>query len=437
MSTKRSEQLMTRIAPIQHMLAVAAIGLAAGACDTTVVNPGPVTDDFLENPQAHQALANGAKVLLADALANVAYTTGAVTREIFPAGTTSSFGISANQQAGRLLFDDEHVSWTSHQSARKVAEDAIERFERVRSGDLSNYRPAAEVALWAGYANRLLGESFCQAVINGGEVQPHTVFFERAEDWFTRAMELGASASLPAVANAARAGRASVRANLGDWAGAVQDAGQIADDFEFNMEYTTTQLSQFNRIYWAGANRPYRAHTVWNTVYEQYYIDTQDPRTPWGQDPNNPRGDAALGLLGGERAPWYFQLKHDQEAAPIRLSSGWEMRLLEAEALLRAGSWDAALPLINRHREQLNLAPWTATTLEEAWAVYKRERGIELWLEGRRIADLRRWDADNSPGALHVLEQAGSAESHLSADQSLCYPIPKAEYETNPHLSLP
>lgn len=415
---------------------VAGLVLGVAGCDFKVTNPGPVTDSFLENPQAHQAVANGAMVLLADALANVAYTTGAVTREIFPAGSTSAFGISARQQQGLLQFDDEHVGWTSHQRARAIAEQGVERFERVL-GNISNYRPAAEAALWAGYANRLLGEAWCEAVIDGGPKQPSTVFLDRAEQWFTRAIELGTGANLPNVAMAARAGRASVRANKGDWTGAVQDAQQVPDAFVFNMTYTTQQVSQYNRIFWASANQPYRAHTVWNTWYREYYDQTQDPRVRYGSNPNVPLGDAALGILGGQRAPWLFQLKHDRTNAPIRLSSGWEMRLTEAEAQLRAGNWQQAMPLINRRRTALGLQPWTATNATEAWTVYKRERGIELWLEGRRMSDLRRWRDTNAPGALHPLEQAGNPLSYLSANQSLCYQIPKAEYETNPNLTLP
>jgi hypothetical protein len=118
------------------------------------------------------------------------------------------------------------------------------------------------------------------------------------------------------------------------------------------------------------------------------------------------------------------------------------MRLTEAEAFLRDGNWQAALPLINRHRVQLGLDAWEANSLNEAWTVYKRERGIELWLEGRRMADLRRWAQNNSPGDLHPLETKGTGvvpqpPSFLVTGQSLCYPIPEAEYQTNPNITLP
>lgn len=411
--------------------------LTLSGCDFDVVNPGPVEDAFLDNRTAHEAMANGVQVQLADALTNVAYTTGAVTREIFPAGSTGSFGITGAQQIGIIRYDDTHVSWTAHQRARQMATQFMTRFEENENVDVQGYEPAVRIALWGGYANRLLGDAFCTAVRDGGAPEPRTVFWEDAEDWFTRTISL-AGGGFPDVVMAAYAGRASVRANLGDWTGAMADAAQVDDDFSWEMPYTTQESSQHNRIYYAGANQPYRAHTVWNTPYEQYYLDTDDPRTPWGQNPDIPLGDAGLAMLDNGRATWYFQLKHDRRESPHELSSGWEMRLLEAENRLHDGLFDATtLELINRHRVELGLDPWTPTlgSEQEFWEVYMRERGIELWLNARRMIDLHRWkEAGISDEWLHPLERPGHPDSYLSADRTLAYPIPQNEYETNQNL---
>lgn len=419
------------------------LALAPAACDFEVTNPGPVEDDFLDDASAHEAMANGVLVQLADAVTNVAYTTGAVTREIFPAGSTGSFGITGAQQIGIIRYDDTHVGtpWDSGNRARRMASDFITRFQENESVTIDGYEPAVQTALWGGYANRLLGDAFCQAVIDGGAPQDRSVYWERAEEWFTQVITLaGGNAEFADYVTAAYAARASVRANLGDWTGAMADAGQVDDEFSFNMTYTTQQQSQYNRIYFAGANQPYRAHTVWNTFYEDYYTDTGDPRTPWGQDPEEPLGDAGLALLDNGRAPWFFQLKHDRPDSPHELSSGWEMRLLEAEDRLMNGLYDAVtLELINRHRVELGLDPWTPTlgNADEFWTVYMRERGIELWLNARRAADLTRWAAADVPGSLDPLETPGDPASYLDANRTLCYPIPEDEYETNENLGNP
>lgn len=412
---------------------VGAVSLFA-ACDFNVENPGPTPDEFLDRQEAHQAMANGSGTLLFDALNETVYTTSAVTRELFPSGSTSSFGISASQQVGILRYDDEHVSWTPHQQARSTAENAFARFEEAL-GSVSGYRPAAEAALWAGYANRLLGENWCEAVFDGGSIQPGTVFLERAEDWFTKAIEVaGSTSSLANVAMAARAGRASVRMHLGDWAGAIADAQGVPTTFVFQAPYYITQQSQYNRTYFAGANRPYRAVTAWNTFYESYYTETHDPRTPWSTLAGFPLGDAALGFMGNQRAPFYQQQKYPKEASNINLSSGREMRLIEWEKMLRDGNWQGAMDALNARRAELSLEPWPAANATEAWTAFKRERGIELWIEGRRMGDLRRWKATNTPGELTAYEQAGNPTSWLSANQTLCYDIPQDERESNPNV---
>ena len=373
------------------VLGMLALVVAVGGCDFEVSNPGPTPDEFLDNQEAHQAVANGAALLLFDALNEVAYTTSAVTRELFPSGSTSSFGISANQQVGLLLYDDEHAdSWTPHQQARYVAESGFDRFATALEGQTSGYRPSAEAALWAGYVNRLLGENWCEAVIDGGSPEPGSVWLERAEDWFTTAIEVaGSDAALADIAMAARAGRASVRVHLGDWAGAVADASGVPDDFAFQAQYHNTEQSHYNRIYFAGANRPYRAVTTWNTVYEQYFQDTGDPRTPWALLDGFPEGDAALAFLDNQRVPFYQQQKYAAEDDDINLSSGREMRLIEIEDMLMQGQWSAAMDAINARRTALGVPTLTAANADEAWTHFKRERGIELWLEGRRLGDLR------------------------------------------------
>jgi len=108
------------------------------------------------------------------------------------------------------------------------------------------------------------------------------------------------------------------------------------------------------------------------------------------------------------------------------------MRLIEAEAKLRGSDLTGAMTLINAVRTNAGAATITATDITDGWRLFKRERGIELWLEARRLGDLRRWKAGNTPGALDPLELPG-AGSHLK-QQDLCFPISTSERQTNPNL---
>src|SRR5213592_4561710 len=80
--------------------------VAPAACDTKVTNPGQVQDVFLTDRNAAAALVNGAGRALSSGINWIGYTGAAVAREIHPAGSTGSFGISSLWQNGFLTEGD-------------------------------------------------------------------------------------------------------------------------------------------------------------------------------------------------------------------------------------------------------------------------------------------------------------------------------------------
>ena len=69
---------------------------AVSACSTDVTNPGPIQAGFLDNKNALAAIVNGAGRNLAEALNWTSYTSAAISRELHPAGSTGSFGITSD-----------------------------------------------------------------------------------------------------------------------------------------------------------------------------------------------------------------------------------------------------------------------------------------------------------------------------------------------------
>jgi hypothetical protein len=402
--------------------ALTAVTLCLAACDLDVTNPGPIQADALNDRSALTSLVNGAGRNLAEAMNWVSYTGAAVTIELHPAGSTGAFGITVRQQTGKLAEDETNTHWDLSQRARWTAEDAVKRAKSLLGADAARSAQLAQALVWAGYANRLLGENFCDGVIDGSAIQPYTVYLDRAEANFTEAIAVATAANNPTLATAATAARASVRLSKNNLSGAVADAALVTSNtFAYRMSYYTTDLDQYNRIFWASANQPYRAHTVWNTYYETYRKATRDPRTPFDSSATVLLGDGAVGSLG--RVRWYFQTKHSAQTAPINLSTGWEMRLIEAEAKLASNDIPGAMAILNARRTGLSLPSLTATTTADAWTALKRERGIELWLEGRRLGDLRRWAA---------LNRLGTVENMSGRD--LCFATSLSEKETNPNI---
>ncbi|MFN8582629.1 MAG: hypothetical protein U0163_16845, partial [Gemmatimonadaceae bacterium] len=152
-------------------LASGALLLAALAgCDTKVTNPGPVQDTFLSDRNAALAMVNGSGRALSSGLNWISYTGAAVAREIHPAGSTGSFGITNRWQNGELAADDGDLNthWELAQRARWIAEESIRRLEAAGpppAGALqttATYYNLLQLAyVYAGFANRMLGENMC------------------------------------------------------------------------------------------------------------------------------------------------------------------------------------------------------------------------------------------------------------------------------------
>jgi hypothetical protein len=433
---EKREKAMATVCRLQgkgnKALSGALLALALVACDTDVTNPGPIQDSFLNDASAQDALVAGMERATGIALNWVAYTSAAIAREIHPSGSTGSFGITIKQQRGELIPEETSAYWNRAHRARFLTTDGIRGIEELEPSE-QDQAALAEAYLLSGYAHRLLGESWCEGVIDQ-QVVPSTAYLDIAEAAFTTAAQLGTGD----VATAAIAGRASVRAFRGEWGGAVSDAGSVPDDFEYVMRYFDLGDDvQSNRVHVSTKNEPYKAHTQWSTWIEEYGLSDNnpsgDPRVPYLVTDED--GDAAIDCCG--TVPWWPQTKFANNDYPIELSSGPEMRLIEAENHLRNNELGPAVVIINDLRAAAGMDAVDPGTVEEGWTFLKRERAIEMWLEGRRLPDLRRWNDSGAPGELQPLEQVGDGStdtgSHLQT-RHFCYPIPDSEKETNPNL---
>lgn len=464
---------------------VAASALVMGACDVT--NPGPVQDDFLSDKESHEALVNGAGRRLQEAMNNISYTSALPAREIFPGGQTGAHGHAVLVQGGYFEPGSFGGHFNLAVQARFIAETALDIFAGLEgTEDEADPGVVQQAQVWAGYAHRVLGENWCEAVFDGGPAEPGIRYFERAEQFFTDAINNATDADLVL---AAYAGRAQVRVWLEDWAGAAADAGMIADrDWSFDLMSVAQEEDTRNMLYYASATAsPYRAYTMWYTYYggsddslvgvaenpnapppfDGYYELTGDPRVKvLPQNPTLPYANAALSGYG--QTPWLNQAKYTSGDDAFRLASGAEMRLIEAEALLNDDDPAGALAIIDALRASytsdlggpLGRIPdvlgafdgydgWTTTptTVPEVMTHLMRERGIELWGEARRWGDLRRWEDGAGLGGdvqyepfENVSDIFAQAQAEAAADSDpnrlRCFDIPNSEREANPNLPV-
>ena len=445
----------------RRLMALMTIAGAAtiGACDLDVDNPTMIQDEDLTTPEAVTALAAGAAGDFAQAMivpggGGLINAGAMLSDELSHVGTWIGLrGLSDGQSKDDWV--ESQSRWAEPAQARWVAEDAIVRLSTIfeEMGENPEVQPeVASVTMWAGYANKALGDHFCVAVIDGGGIQPVSVFYTRAEGHFTTAITRAGSAGEPDLVTASYAGRAHTRMMLLDWSGAASDAGQVPTDFVYDMVFNDGD-GVSNQMYWWGYLRD--ETSVWGTPFETLGDDETagipgDPRVPFNyivEDGNVQDG-------GDARRPFYRQRKFTSYDDEIALTKGTEMRLIEAEAALMSGDFATAVTKINEVRTYNNsefnytLPMVAAATLDEAWTLLMTERGLELWLEGKRLADLRRWAQTRSGNVPFSVVREEARGQPASADpvrlvldtevftewNDICIQISKNEKTSNPNI---
>lgn len=387
---------------------VIAIALLVAACDVTVTNPGPVQDSQLNTPSAMPMLVNGMSGDLSAALGGYLTREAVATDELTEAGNFTPDNFYA---AGVIRPQDDIADWAALQSARWSSENGLARMKTVLGTSFETDTITPWAYAWAGFADRLLGENVCQAVIDGGPIQSDTVFFVRAESLFTRAYTLAQALKNTPVQNAALGGRASVRAWQGNWTGAAADAALVPTNFVFNAIFSTNTTRENNTL--VANTVSSRQVSVYGTVYAK---SKADPRTPW-DTVKTTAGGVQVGQNGS--TPYFVQKKYTSLGSLVPLTKGTEMLLLRAEAALRTGDVAGGVTLINQERAFSGLAAASATTLASADSLLQKERGAVLWLEGRRLWDLRRWLADGTNSFLQ--------------NRATCLPVSSVEVGANPN----
>jgi starch-binding outer membrane protein, SusD/RagB family len=399
-----------------------ALALATlAACDMLdVSNPGPQSDESLNSASAMAGLVTGMSFDLSRAMDATTQETAIMADELYHGGSYANEGLF---NRGIIRPDLVNGIWGDMHRARWVAESGIERMQNVLGEAFDTSPLAARAYIYAGLSNRMLGELTCEAVIDGGPAEEFTTHFARAEEQFTNAITIAGrltGAIRDSLLRVAHGGRASVRAWQGKWADADADARLVPTNYVFSAFFSTNTGAENNDLVFETNNR--LEYTVYNTQWAQIF---RDPRVRW--DTVKTTGGAVQNGQDG-RTPFFRQRKFDGLGADIPLVKGAEMLLLRAEGALRSNDVPGAMALINQarafHSTTANpLAPLTATTPAEAWPILQTERGATLWIENRRLWDLRRWNAEPAPIKHTYLDT-----------RDKCIPISENERQSNPNL---
>lgn len=407
MQTKR-KRLFT---PAEKSAAAGLIAVLVAACGLTdVSNPGPIQDEALNVPAAGNTVFIGLVSDVEVAAGSAAYYAGVASTDL---NADATQGWVQNMGAGRLLVEESSYIWDETQAARWSAEQGIIRLTATQpTPDRSPLIASAN--LWAGYSNRILGDIACDAVFNGGPRQDNVEYYRRAIAQFERAITIASAIgpTMDSVRLAATAGLAQSYLILGDYTRAAQFAGQIPNSFLWVAHRSGNTVREQNRIWEATVvSTQATVHGTLSAAPER----TLDPRTPWK--------DLLKKGSGGLR-PYYQQQKYADRGNDIPLAKGAEMRLIEAEVLLRAGNVTEAMARINGVRTAAGVSTVTATTPAAAWVALDMERHYTLWLEGRRLKDNARLSAAG----------LSSFSAAFMVGRDKCFPPSLNEVASNPNL---
>jgi starch-binding outer membrane protein, SusD/RagB family len=420
-----------RIANIAPVLALA--GLLAACTELTTLkqeNPGQLDASGLYVPGNAQLLANG---VIADF--ECAYSRYVFGSAVFTDELTNAFSSSLNVDYDRRTLpsnapygtqgcgSNQTASIYSTLSVARAAGDTLfQKLEGWTDAEVANRNKLmAQSAAYAGYSILLLGEGMCSAAINVGPEMTPAQLFAEAKLRFDKAVTAATAANDAVTLNLALLGRARTLLNLNDKANAAIDAAKIPAGFSSNISTDAGNARRQNYVFlgvnqssWASVDPSYRGLTV-NGV--------ADPRVAVTNAGRNGTSGAAI---------WTAD-KYTSLATTIPVARYAEAQFIVAESKLAANDIAGAVAAINAVRAVRSIGAYDATgqTAAQVLAQLIEERRRELYLEGHRLGDLRRYNLPILPAAGTTYAQGGTYGSQT------CFPLPDVERINNPNIGNP
>ena len=434
--------------PLRRVVALTGVAAAAlTGCDNIleVEDPDIVTPEQLQGPTAIPTLVNGVVGTFQNSFNEFAWFTALITDELLHAGTFTSWEAIDQRD---INPDLTAANWDETQVARQLADDALETFQtNVGNPDFESVADRLQEGIaiaqfYGGYQRVLMAEFYCRTVLepNGPPVTPDETA-QRGLEMLRAAEQSATEAGATSIATAARVGQARALVWLGEYQQAAQLVAEVPTDFVYFSEYSSNTPDQENMVYQLsyGWNAVIRA-SVGNGTQANRHFERWAYYDEWvaqGLVDPNPGLTAFESSVRVQVEKLYVQPQAD-----MVLASGWEARMVEAEALLRAGELQAAEDLVNALLTDLtqvdnpllavnpglSLGAFTPVDFtgnsQQDLAEMARARASGLWLNTDRQATLRRF-AERDGVNLYPPRSLGDDK---------CFPIPRTELNTNPNV---
>jgi starch-binding outer membrane protein, SusD/RagB family len=418
-----------------------ALTLALGACDeiTTLKqeNPGQLSGSTLFVPANAQLLVNGVIADFECAFARYVVGSGLLVDELITAiasGDNYQYERrtiqpnSAYGTGGCGGTNQQPSIYTTLSTARGVADTTLRHLEEWTDAEVNpvattplRTRLIGQTATYAGFSLVLLGEGMCTAAINlGPEIQPPELFNE-AKLRFDKAITAATAANDAATVNLALVGRARALQNLGQLAAAATDAARVPATFIANM---TTDAVNTRRQNFVFVHSQQNRHSTVDPSFRNVLLGTTpDPRVLVTN--RNVPGTAPGTVI------WTAD-KYPALTTGIAIAKYAEAQLIIAEARVAANDIPGAVTAINAARNTRPGMPAydaTGKTAAQVRLDIIEERRRELFLEGHRLGDIRRYQLPLNPAPGTAYTTGGGTYGTQN-----CFPLPDVERINNPNI---
>lgn len=240
-------------------------------------------------------------------------------------------------------------------------------------------------------------------------------------------------------------GAARAALNLGDKTRAAAYAKAVTPAFVSDADrgfvfWAYYLENTFDNPMWAATATASGGGNRWLSVRNTPFDGLVDPRVPLVQKTVMNSEDGATGGPLVPNSPsaystWDGTLPGADitKSAWIRVASALEARYIQAEA---EGLTPANLDFVNERRAVGGKAPLPPDVTEEEYMVALRnERAVDLFADGHRLGDLRRYDKlypNRTDNLWQTGPYPGSTTGETYGDQK-CWPVPLSELQGNPN----
>ena len=419
-----------------HRIVAVAASLATAACGDVFSlkqsNPGSLTADAVYQPANAQLLVNGAIADFECSFARYVVNSGLFMDELHDViAGSGNYDIdkrnlfTTSPYAGGCGGVQTPGYYTAFSTARGVADEAYKRLEGWTDSEVQNRtRLMGQMAAYGGYSLVFLAEGMCTAAIDlSPEMTPAQLFAE-AIIRFDKAVTAATAANDQTTLNFARLGRARAQRGAGNIAAAGTDAALVPANFLVATSADAVNPRRQNMVY---------VHTVLN-FYSS--VDSSFRNLTLGGAPDPRVVVVNSGRLGTQAAAgqvWQAS-KYPAVTTPMPIARYAEAQLIVAEARVTAGDLTGAATAINNARNsgRTGMPQFSAAGLTGAQVLDQiiEERRRELFLEGHRLGDIRKYNLALRPAPGTPYTIGGGTYG----DQR-CFPLPDIERNNNPNIS--